>query len=70
MENEKTFREFLEWESENALNYYAEELRREHRQPVALPLSADYWAGYSDAVSNALAAYAGPTDIKETMKGN
>jgi hypothetical protein len=33
-------------------------------------MTADYWRGYADAVANALAAYAGPTDITETMKGN
>lgn len=73
MENEKTFLEFLQWEEENARQYYEEELAKEKAAGYAnalLSMSREYWAGYADAVSNALAAYAGPTDITETMKGN
>jgi hypothetical protein len=64
------FLAFLQWEESNATQYHAEELARDNRRAVAIPMTADYWRGYADAVANALAAYAGPTDITETMKGN
>jgi hypothetical protein len=61
------FLAFLQWEETNATQYAAEELARDNRPAVALPMTADYWRGYADAVANALAAYAGPTDLDEIM---
>jgi hypothetical protein len=61
------FLAFLQWEEANSTLYAVETLRRENRPAVAIPMTADYWRGYSDAVANALAAYAGPTDIDEIM---
>lgn len=63
------FLNFLEQEEKHAAAYWAEELRRENRNPAPLPLSADYWRGYADAATNALAAYAGPTNLDSIYKG-
>ncbi len=60
---------FLEQEEKHAAAYWAEELTRENREPAPLPLSADYWRGYADAATNALAAYAGPTDLETIYLG-
>ena len=67
------FLAFLQWEETNATQYHAEELAKERAAgygDALLSMSREYWAGYADAVANALAAYAGPTDITETMRGN
>ncbi len=60
---EDKYLKFLKLEEENATSYYWEETKRENRAPYPLPLTADYWRGYADAATNALAAYAGPTDL-------
>jgi len=64
------FLAFLQWEERNATAYYEEELLREKTgdyDGTIHALGSDYWSGYADAVANALAAYAGPTDIDEVM---
>ncbi len=59
------FLKFLQWEEENASAYFEQEKQGE---PTGrLHYTSDYWRGYADAVANALAAYAGPTDIDEVM---
>lgn len=65
------FLAFLQWEEKNATAYYEEELLREktgNYDGTMHALGSDYWQGYADAVTNALAAYAGPTPL-ETCDG-
>ena len=64
---EDKFLKFLEQEEKHAHAYYLEELRATGGTISAD--SADYWRGYADAASNALAAYAGPTDLETIYLG-